>query len=128
MPRDDMNDPQSANRKLTPEECTELAETFADLALDPANGWIRELFLTGFNLPKDYLAFLGEKMGIKERPSDPHFDKKFSNALENMDKQSLVAMVKVEFEQKPPTKESAERLLKMFDRGLWRREGSRQRR
>ena len=116
-----MNTPPNESKKLNATERAELAETFIDMILDPANAWMREALLIGLTLPKDYMELLGEKTGLKERPCDLHFDKKFLNALEKMDKQELIALMKAEFEQKPPTKQSAEALLKLFDQGLWKR-------
>jgi hypothetical protein len=115
-----MTEPQSTSQKLNARQCTELAESFVDMVLDPANAWLRELFLIGSNLPADYIEFLGKKTGIKGRPADPRSEKKFFNALEKMDRSRLLALMKKEFELKPPTKEGAEALLRMFDKSLWK--------
>ena len=96
--------------KLSEAECEEFAEAFVDKILDPSTPWIRMCLLAGLENP-ELSRELARRMGLPTDSFNTPWAQGLKDALERMDREKLVGLVKSEFLKDPLTKEQAHTLL-----------------
>ena len=104
---------------LTKTECEGLAEDFVDRLLDPFAPWFRQYLLAYAPYSKASKP-LFQALGFASDLIGSRFEKGFCDALEEMDRPRMVALLTKQFIKDPIPKEQASAIFQMFEPSLWK--------
>lgn len=102
--------PAQRQEKLSEVECEQFAEACVDKILDFSTPWVRTSILAGLESPETLKEF-GRRMGFSGHPFDASFIRDLRDALNKLDRQKLLELVKTEFRNNPPAKEAMQGFL-----------------
>ncbi|MHB8487390.1 MAG: hypothetical protein ACYDCM_16880 [Candidatus Acidiferrales bacterium] len=108
--------------KLSPVECEDFAEAYANMILNPSWSWMRIQIVKMISSLKDsqttkkILKLIGFPM-----PDTPEWAQDFADAVEKMDRVRLIAIIRAACSDSPPTRGMADFILKTDFGALARR-------
>lgn len=99
--------------KLSPVECEEFAEAYVDKILDPSFGPLRPAMITVINDPERLKAVAGY-MGLPMPTTspDPAWRQDFATAMQKMDRERLIVLIKTWCLKSPPKTAEADFVAK----------------
>jgi hypothetical protein len=125
-----LNLPATTRTELSPVECEEFAEAYADKILDPSFAPLRPALITTIKKPETLKAFV-EHMGLPMPAAspDPAWQRDFTDAIQKMDRERLINLVKTWCLKSPPKRAEVDFVVKTDFRALIRetfKEGARE--
>lgn len=87
--------PAATKTELSPVECEEFAEAYADKVLDPSFAPLRPAMITAINDPRTLKAVVGHmRLPMPAASPDPAWRRDFADAIQKMDRERLIGLVK----------------------------------
>lgn len=113
------NPPATARTELSPAECEEFAEAYVDKILDPSFAPLRPALIKTINNPRILKAVVGQ-MGLPTPTAspDPAWRRDFADAVQKMDRERLLDLIKTWWLKNPPTRAEVDFIVKA-DFGAW---------
>ena len=107
------NLPATTRTELSPVECEEFAEAYADKILNPSFAPLRPAMITTINNPETLKAVAGH-MGLPMPAAfpDPEWQRDFADAIQKMDRERLIGLVKTWFLKNPPKRADVDFVVK----------------
>jgi len=107
------NLPATTRTELSPVECEEFAEAYADKILNPSFAPLRPAMITTINNPETMKAVLGH-MGLPMPAAspDPAWRRDFADAIQKMDRERLIGLVKTWCLKNPPKRAEVDFIVK----------------
>lgn len=107
------NLPATTRTELSPAECEEFAEAYADKVLDPSFAPLQPALIKAISNPQTLKAVVGQ-MGLPMPAAspDPAWRRDIADAIQKMDRERLIGLVKTWWLKNPPTRVEVDFIMK----------------